>query len=65
MPRRRTLDRLPSAWTAGFNNGTIYTRDLYVLRNLPALYLLDEARRVILKDAAAPARLSEYLQSAR
>ena len=61
---RRTLDRLPTAWTAGFNNGTIYTRDLYVLRNLPALYLLDAARRVILKDAA-PARLAEYLQSVR
>ena len=57
----RTLDRLPSAWTVGFDLGTIYTRDLYVLRNLPALYLLDASRRVILKDAT-PARLFEYFR---
>ena len=25
----RTLDRLPFAWTVGFDRGTIYTRDLY------------------------------------
>ena len=56
---RRTLDRLPAAWTVGFDSGTVYTRDLYVLRNLPALYLLDASRRVILKDAA-PARLAEH-----
>ncbi|WP_298074302.1 DUF5106 domain-containing protein [uncultured Bacteroides sp.] len=56
----RTLDRLPSVWTVGFDNGTIYTRDLYVLRNLPALYLLDASRRVVLKDTT-PARLFEYL----
>ena len=57
----RTLDRLPSAWTVGFDNGTIYTRDLYVLRNLPALYLLDASRRVVLKDTT-PARLFEYFR---
>ena len=57
----RTLDRLPSAWTVGFDRGTIYTRDLYVLRNLPALYLLDASRRVVLKDTT-PARLSEYFR---
>ena len=57
----RTLDRLSSAWTVGFDLGTIYTRDLYVLRNLPALYLLDASRRVLLKDTT-PARLSEYFR---
>ena len=57
----RTLDRLPSAWTVGFDLGTVYTRDLYVLRNLPALYLLDASRCVILKDTT-PARLSEYFR---
>lgn len=57
----RTLDRLPAAWTAGFDGGTIYTRDLYVLRNLPALYLLDASGRVLLKDAT-PASLDERLR---
>lgn len=56
----RTLDRLPAAWTVGFDGGTIYTRDLYVLRNLPALYLLDSSGRVLLKDAT-PASLDERL----
>ena len=47
---RRTLGNLPSAWKVGFNDGTIYTEDLYVMRRMPALYLLDEHRRVIARD---------------
>ena len=47
---RRTLGNLPSAWKVGFNDGTIYTEDLYVTRRMPALYLLDEHRWVIVKD---------------
>ena len=47
---RRTLGNLPSVWEAGFNDGAIYTEDLYVTRRMPTLYLLDEHRRVIAKD---------------
>lgn len=46
----RTLGNLPSCWTLGYNNGTVHTESLYILRRLPALYLLDGHRRVIAKD---------------
>ena len=58
---RRTLDRLPSAWIAGYDDGTVYTEDLYVLRSLPALYLLDSSGRVLLKDTS-PERLAVELR---
>ena len=58
---RRTLDRLPSAWIVGYDDGTVYTEDLYVLRSLPALYLLDSSGRVLLKDTS-PERLAEELR---
>lgn len=47
---RKTLDRLPAGWTAGYDDGTIYTEDLYVPRRMPAIYLLDRERRVVAKD---------------
>ena len=47
---RKTIGNLPSVWEAGFNDGTIYTKDLYVTRRMPVLYLLDKHRRVIVKD---------------
>ena len=47
---RKTIDNLPPVWKVGFNDGTIYTEDLYVTRRMPALYLLDKHRRVIVKD---------------
>ena len=50
---RQTLSRIPDSWTAGFDNGSIYTLDIYVLRRMPAIYLLDPARRVILKDPSS------------
>lgn len=56
----RTADKIPASWTAGYDNGTIFTQDLYVLRNMPALYLLDAAGRVMAKDTTA-ARLAELL----
>ena len=45
------------ALTTGFNDGTVYTEDLYFMRRMPALYLLDERRRVIAKDLT-PGRLA-------
>lgn len=54
---RETLGGLPPAWTTGFNDGTVYTEDLYFMRRMPALYLLDERRRVIAKDLT-PGRLA-------
>ena len=47
---RKTIGNLPPVWKVGFNDGTIYTEDLYVMRRMPTLYLLDEHRRVIARD---------------
>ena len=47
---RRTLGNLPPTWETGFNDGTIYTEDLYVMRRMPTLYLLDEHRRVVARN---------------
>ncbi len=58
---RREASRIPSAWTVGYDDGTVYLRDLYVLRNLPALYLLDAGGNVVLKNATA-ARIAGELR---
>lgn len=57
---RCTAGKIPSSWTVGYDDGTVYTRDLYVLRDLPALYLLDTAGNVVAKNATV-ARLAELL----
>lgn len=63
---RRTLGNLPSSWEVGFNDGTIYTDDLYITRRMPTLYLLDEHRRVIAKDLSPEqlARLIDEMMNA-
>lgn len=57
---RRTLPDLPAAWTVGYDNGTIYTENLYIPRRLPAVYLLDAQRRVVTKDPT-PECLAEQI----
>lgn len=57
---RREAVRIPSSWTVGYDDGTVYGRDLYVLRGMPALYLLDAAGIVLAKNATV-ARLAELL----
>ncbi len=52
---RRSLSGLPEAWLAGYDNGAVYARRLYVPRSLPALYLLDPDRLVLAKEPSAPA----------
>ena len=47
---RKTIGNLPSAWKVGFNDGTIYRENLYFIRSLPAIYLLDKHRRVVARN---------------
>ena len=56
----RTADKIPSVWSAGLDITGIQEHDRYVLRNLPALYLLDRDKTVVLKEPTAEA-LFEYL----
>lgn len=48
-----TAPGLPAAWTVGYNEGSIYDDDLYSLRALPSLYLLNEKGQILLKDLPA------------
>ena len=41
---------LPPDWETGFNGGTICTVGLYVMRRMPALYLLDGRHQVVAKE---------------
>lgn len=58
---RNSAAQLPADWTVGYNTGDIYDRELYVLRNMPTLYLLDGNRRVLLKEPT-PEALIEWLR---
>lgn len=48
---KRTLSDLPQGWTVGSDHETVKQGALYDLKAMPSLYLLDGAKRVLLKDA--------------
>lgn len=51
---------IPANWIYAYDRGTILQRDrLYDLKAIPTLYLLDQEKRVILKDVVEIARI-EY-----
>jgi len=55
------LSSLPSSWLNGYDAGTVIRNlNLYDLRAIPSLYLLDGEKRVMLKDAL-PNQVEERL----
>ena len=48
---RKTLANMPEGWIIGSDHEAIKIGALYDLKAMPSLYLLDENKRVILKDA--------------
>lgn len=48
---KRTLSDLPQGWTVGSDHETVKQGALYDLKAMPSLYLMDGAKRVLLKDA--------------
>lgn len=49
---KRHLRQIPSSWINGYDkNMKIESEQLYEIRSIPTLYLLDSDKRVILKDA--------------
>jgi hypothetical protein len=40
----------PSNWIVGLDRSDIDDKRIYVLRAMPSIYLLDEEKRVVLKD---------------
>ena len=58
---REHLPRMPRGWTVGYDEGRRITREgLYALPAIPTLYLLDEEKRVVLKDAPVE-RIEQWL----
>ena len=56
------LGDLPSTWINGYDKGCHIERErLYDLRAIPALYLLDNDKRVIIKDSTSVAELENAL----
>lgn len=52
---------MPSAWISGYDAGEVISRErLYDLRAIPALYLLDSQKRVLVKDGIDVAYI-EYI----
>lgn len=57
--RKEYLPKIPDSWITGFDDGIIDEQDIYVLRSLPSLYILDNDKKIIGKDIN-PERLSDY-----
>lgn len=56
----KTKNDLPPTWTVGIDNSGIVEHELYGLPAMPVIYLLDERKKVILKDPV-PAVVGTYL----
>lgn len=60
---RENLTGMPSVWLHGCDSGQeIKKRELYDLRAMPSLYLLDRDKKVMLKDAVFPQLEDRLLQ---
>lgn len=59
---KKACGMIPEGWLAGFGYGEINETDLYLLPEMPALYLLDRHKRVILKETSIRG-ISETLTS--
>ena len=57
-----TAGSLPAEWGVGYVTSDITGRQIYVLRAMPTLYLLDADKRVVLKDAP-PALVSQMFST--
>lgn len=45
-----TYSSLPSEWLVGYEDGTLQDEDLYIIRSLPSVYLLDKDKIVKVKE---------------
>lgn len=60
---RSNIPNIPKEWINAYDGSmSIWNDELYDLKSLPALYLLDKEKNVVLKDVS-PEVLTEYLRS--
>ena len=55
------LDNIPSQWIKGYDNGLLTKERLYNLSAIPALYLLDRDKHVLIKDGTSVADIENLL----
>lgn len=59
---RRYLDKMPHKWIVGYDEGLKITEDRsYDLRAIPSLYLLDNTKRVLVKDGTNVAYIENVI----
>lgn len=59
---RKYLDNIPSEWIRAYDKGQVLTKErLYNLSAIPALYLLDRDKRVLIKDGTSVADIENLL----
>ena len=58
---RKYLDNIPSQWIRGYDNGLLSKERLYNLSAIPALYLLDRDKHVLIKDGTSVADIENLL----
>ena len=55
-------DRIPASWINAYDKGCVVReKSLYDLHAIPALYLLDSCKRVLVKDSADVAQIEEVI----
>ena len=59
---RKYIDNIPSEWIRAYDSGQVLSRErLYNLSAIPALYLLDRDKRVVIKDGTSVADIERAL----
>jgi hypothetical protein len=57
----KATSELPSSWLIGYDNSGIEDNDIYVLRAMPTIYILDSQKRVVLKDVLLESAITSLL----
>ena len=61
---RKYIGNIPSEWIRAYDKGGVLTKErLYNLSAIPALYLLDRDKRVLIKDGTSVADIENLLMS--
>ena len=61
---RKYIDNIPTEWIRAYDKGGVLTKErLYNLSAIPALYLLDRDKRVLIKDGTSVADIESLLMS--
>jgi thiol-disulfide isomerase/thioredoxin len=58
----RYLDKMPRRWIVSYDEGCVIdSDDLYNISAIPALYLLDNKKRVLIKDGTSVMQIEEAI----